>query len=503
MTIARMIVDMSFAIGEIDRRLFGTFVEHIGRCVYGGIFEPGHPTSDARGFRQDVLALTRELGVTLVRYPGGNFLSGYDWEDGVGPVERRLRRLDLAWFATEPNTFGTNEFVDWCRVAEVDPLLCVNLGTRGADDARRLVEYCNHPGGTELSDLRRQHGYAEPHNIRLWGLGNEQDGPWQIGEKTAYEYGRIAKETAKLMRWVDPKVEFSACGSSGREMPTFAGWEYEVLDQCYEQVDFLSLHQYFTNYDRNTAEFLGAADLMDRAIREIVAVCDAVGAKHRSSKKIMLSFDEYNVWWKARPTGKLKKVEGWPVGPAFNEEVYNFEDALVLGGAMIALLNNADRVKIACLAQLVNVIAPIMTEPSGRAWRQTIFHPFADVANLAKGFTLRQAVECETFTSKTLGELPYLLAGITRDRATRRIAIFALNRHLGEEMELSIELRGGLGALTLLNGRAMAGFDLSATNSAESELVRPAASSAGRVAGHTLHAILQPASWNVFVVTYA
>ena len=354
-----------------------------------------------------------------------------------------------------------------------------------------------------MSDLRRQHGYAEPHNIRLWGLGNEQDGPWQIGEKTAYEYGRIAKETAQLMRWVDPKVELSACGSSGREMPTFAGWEYEVLDQCYEQVDFLSLHQYFTNYDRNIAEFLGAADLMDRAIREIVAVCDAVGAKHRSSKKIMLSFDEYNVWWKARPTGKLKKVEGWPVGPAFNEEIYNFEDALVLGGAMIALLNNADRVKIACLAQLVNVIAPIMTEPSGRAWRQTIFHPFADVANLAKGFTLRQAVECETFTSKTLGELPYLLAGVTHDRATRRIAIFALNRHLGEEMELSIELRGGLGALTLLNGRAMAGFDLSATNSAESELVRPAASSAGRVAGHTLHAILQPASWNVFVVTYA
>ena len=203
MTVGRVTVDTSFTVGEIDRRLFGTFVEHIGRCVYGGIFEPGHPDADERGFRRDVLALTRELGVTLVRYPGGNFLSGYNWEDGVGTVERRPRRLDLAWFVTEPNNFGTNEFVDWCRAADVEPLLCVNLGTRGPDDARRLVEYCTHPGGTELAELRRRHGYAEPHGIKLWGLGNEQDGPWQIGEKTAYEYGRIAKETAKLMRWVD------------------------------------------------------------------------------------------------------------------------------------------------------------------------------------------------------------------------------------------------------------------------------------------------------------
>jgi len=350
MTVARVVVDTSFTVGEIDPRLFGSFVEHMGRCVYTGIFEPGHPDADERGFRKDVLALTRELGVTLVRYPGGNFLSGYNWEDGVGPVEKRPRRLELAWLATEPNTFGTNEFMEWCRAADVEPLFCVNLGTRGPDEARRLLEYCNHPAGTELSDLRHRHGYPQPHGIKLWGLGNEQDGPWQIGEKTAYEYGRIAKETAKLMRWVDPAIQLSACGSSGREMSTFAKWEYEVLDQCYEQVDFLSLHQYFTNYDNDTAEFLGAADLMDRYIREIVAVCDAVGAKHRSSKKIMLSFDEYNVWWKARPNGKLKKPDGWPVAPALNEEIYNFEDALVLGGAMIALLNNADRVKIACLS---------------------------------------------------------------------------------------------------------------------------------------------------------
>jgi alpha-L-arabinofuranosidase len=502
MTTARVIVDLDFAIGEIDPRLFGSFVEHIGRCVYTGIFEPGHPEADEHGFRRDVLELTRELGVTLVRYPGGNFLSGYNWEDGVGPRETRPKRLDLAWFATEPNSFGTNEFVDWCWLAGVVPFFCVNLGTRGPDDARRLLEYCNHAAGTELSELRRRHGYATPHGIELWGLGNEMDGPWQMGGKTAYEYGRLAKETAKLMRWVDPAVELAACGSSGREMPTFGAWEYEVLDQCYEQVDYLSLHQYFTNYDRDDAEFLAAPDLMDRYICEVVAVCDAVGTKHRSAKKIMLAFDEYNVWWKARPTGKLKKLERWPEAPAFNEEIYNFEDALVLGGALLALLNNADRVKIACLAQLVNVIAPIMTEPGGRAWRQTIFFPFADVANLARGVSLRQAVESEAFVSKTLGELSYLLSSMCHDAAARRVCVFALNRHLTEEMDLTVDLRGLPGRLRLTDGRTLAGFDLDAANSAGQEAVRPSAHPAARVERAELRALLQPASWNVFVLDY-
>lgn len=503
MIAASVIADVSFPIGEIDRRLFGTFVEHIGRCVYGGIYEPGHPEADSRGFRKDVIELTRELGVTVVRYPGGNFLSGYNWEDGVGPVEQRPRRLDLAWFATEPNTFGTNEFMDWCRAAGVEALFCVNLGTRGPDDARRLLEYCNHPGGTELSELRRQHGYAEPHGIKLWGLGNEQDGPWQIGEKTAYEYGRIAKETAKLMRWVDPNVELSACGSSGREMKTFGAWEYEVLDQCYEQVDYLSLHQYFTNWDGDSATFLGAADLMDRFIHEVTAICDAVGAKHRSAKKLMLSFDEYNVWWKARPNGKLKKSEGWPVAPAFNEETYTFEDALVLGGALMALVNNADRVKIACLAQLLNVIAPIMTEPGGKAWRQPIFFPFADVAKLARGVSLRQAVQSPTFESKALGPLNYLMTSTTYDAEARQVVVFALNRHLSESLDFTFELRGLPASLCLVEARSLAGHELAATNSAEAETVRPAALAGGTVDGATLAASLPAASWNVFVLEHA
>jgi alpha-L-arabinofuranosidase len=497
-----VVADVSYALGAIDRRLFGSFVEHIGRCVYGGIFEPGHPTADERGFRQDVVALTRELGVTVVRYPGGNFLSGYNWEDGVGPVEQRPVRLDLAWFATETNVFGTNEFIDWCRHADTEPMFCVNLGTRGPDDARRLLEYCNHPGGTELSELRKSHGYERPHDIKLWGLGNEQDGPWQIGEKTAYEYGRIAKETAKLMRWVDGSVQLSACGSSDRGMKTFGAWEYEVLDQCYDQVDYLSLHQYFTNWDGDSAEFMASPDLMDRFIREVAAICDAVGAKRRSDKKIMLSFDEYNVWWKARPNGKMPKLKDWPTAPAYNEEIYTFEDALVLGGAMIALLNNADRVKVACLAQLVNVIAPIMTEPGGPAWRQTIFFPFADAARFGRGETIRIVSDGPTFRSRHLGELPYVLTAVTHDADARTVAVFALNRHMSEAMDFAVDLRGVGAKLSLSETRVLAHDDLSAVNSARGEVVKPSTHVGGSVEGDKLTAALAPASWNVFALSY-
>ncbi len=497
---ARIVVDRDFEVGQIDRRLFGTFVEHIGRCVYGGIFEPGHPRADAQGFREDVLELTRELGVTVVRYPGGNFLSGYRWEDGVGPVDKRPRQLDLAWFATEPNTFGTNEFIDWCRKAKVEPMFCVNLGTRGPDEARQFIEYCNHPGGTVLSDLRKQHGYREPHGIKLWGLGNEQDGPWQIGEKSAPEYGGIARETAKLMRWLDPSVELSACGSSNAEMKTFGAWEYEVLEQCYDQVDMLSLHQYFAKTG-DSYDFQTAIDAMDRYIEQVVAICDAVGAKRRSGKKIMLSFDEYNVWYKARQTGMLDRPNGWPVGPAFNEEAYNHEDALVLGGAMIALLNHCDRVKVACLAQLVNVIAPIMTETGGDAWRQSIFYPFADASRVGHGRVLRQAVTVPTFSSKTSSTAPYLMSTVVASDDGRTLSVLALNRHLTEAMDLTFSMRGFEGRWSVKDATELVADSLMATNTAQKPArVAPRGLSRVSPRGDGITADLHPASWNMIVL---
>jgi alpha-N-arabinofuranosidase len=292
---AKVTIDRDFSIAETDPRLFGAFVEHLGRCVYGGIYEPGHPTADERGFRRDVLELVRELAPTIIRYPGGNFVSGYNWEDGVGPVENRPRRLDLAWMSTEPNTFGTNEFMDWCQAANVEPMMAVNLGTRGPDDARRLLEYCNFPGGTELSDLRRAHGWEKPHNVRFWCLGNEMDGPWQMETKTAWEYGRIAAEAAKLMKWIDPTIELAACGSSSRNMPTFGSWEDTVLEHSFDHVEYISLHTYLNNYADDTPAFLASPDLMDSFIEEVVAIADAVAARRRSPKRIMLSFDEWNV----------------------------------------------------------------------------------------------------------------------------------------------------------------------------------------------------------------
>ena len=493
-----VVVDRDFVLAPLDRRVFGTFVEHMGRCVYGGIFEPGHPAADAQGFRQDVLALTRELGATIVRYPGGNFLSGYNWEDGVGPRDRRPRRLDLAWGSTETNQFGTNEFITWCKTAGVEPMLAVNLGTRGPDEARHFIEYCNHPGGTEYSELRRSHGFDQPHGVRFWCLGNEMDGPWQICQKTAAEYGRVAQETGKVMRWVDPGVQLTACGSSNRSMPTYGHWEHDVLERCFDQVDFISLHQYFSNDADDIKTYFGVIEELDSFIREVAAIADAVAAKRRSPKRIMLSLDEWNVWYKAHAPEDLRKP-GWPTAPRLIEEVYNFEDALVVGGVLITLMNNSDRVKAACLAQLVNVIGAIMTEPGGPAWRQTIFHPFAQAARFGRGEVLRTRVQTDGYGTATHPRLDFLLSSIVHDPATGRATLFALNRSATDEMHLEVELRG-LGRRRLAVASQLHHADLKATNTRSApRTVEPTEQATARVGDDRLRATLQPLSWNVFV----
>ena len=500
---ARLALDRDFTIGDLDRRIFGAFVEHLGRCVYTGIYEPGHPCADAAGFRRDVLELTRELGTTIIRYPGGNFLSGYDWEDGVGPREQRPTRLDLAWHSTESNQFGTNEFVAWCRAAGVEPMLAVNLGTRGADEARRFLEYCNHPGGTTLSDLRRSHGCEQPHGVKAWCLGNEMDAPWQIGQKTADEYGRLARDTARLMRWISPNVQLTACGSSNRDLPTFGAWEYQVLEQCFDEVDFLSVHAYFENPHADTWEFLGNIDRMDLHIQEVAAIADAVAARRHSLKRIMLAVDEWNIWYKAR-AGEHARKPGWPQAPRLIEEVYNFEDALAAGGALCVLMNNADRVKTACLAQLVNAIGAIRTEPGGAAWRQTIFHPFSLAARHARGRVLRPAIASPARAGRLHPEMPYLVASATHDDATGRIAVFALNRHLSEEMELRVELRGMTGAHRIAETAELHHPDMAACNTQEApHAVAPRPHDHVQVEDDGLRARLRPGSWNVFVLDRA
>ena len=305
----KLIADKDYTIGEVSPRLFGSFIEHLGRAVYGGVYEPGHPTADDQGFRQDVLALVKELGVPIVRYPGGNFVSGYRWQDGTGPRSLRPRRQELAWNSIETNEVGIDEFQEWARRAGSEVMMAVNLGTGTAAEARDLVEYCNFPGGTALSDRRRANGFEKPFGIRTWCLGNEMDGPWQMGHRTAEEYGRIACEAAKLMKSTDPEIELIACGSSSSSMPTFGEWETTVLNNCYDQVDYLSLHSYYGNRSDNSAEFLACSKDMDQFITDVSAICDAVKATRHAKKTMYLSFDEWNVWFHSNEQDK--KVERW------------------------------------------------------------------------------------------------------------------------------------------------------------------------------------------------
>ena len=320
-----------------------------------------------------MLALVRELYIPMVRYPGGNFVSAYELEDGVGPRASRPRRLDYAWGVTETNEFGTNEFIDWCRAAHTSPMMAVNLGTRGLDAARQLVEYCNAPVGSKFGDLRHSHGYAAPHDVRTWCIGNEMDGPWQTGRKTAEEYGRLANETANALRQFDPALELIAGGSSGPGMPGFPDWDRVVLDHCYGHVDALSLHLYVReDGHKSLADYLACPAQMENQIHGVLAACDFVKAKHRQKKTMMLSFDELNVWDMAQGTTPFPR---WSSAPRQLEQIYTFADALVVGGLLLVLLRQSARIRYACLAQLVNVIAPILTNPCGAAWRQTIFFP--------------------------------------------------------------------------------------------------------------------------------
>ena len=495
---AKLTLHKEFSICQTDKRLFGSFVEHLGRAIYGGIYEPGHPEADDKGFRKDVIRLVRELDVPIVRYPGGNFVSGYNWEDGIGPVEKRPARRDLAWMTLEPNSIGVNEFAEWAKLANTEIMYAVNLGTRGPDEARNIVEYCNFPKGTYWSDLRRSHGAVQPHNIKLWCLGNEMDGPWQICGRTAAEYGRVAAETAKLMKWADPSIELVACGSSHARMPTFASWEAEVLDHTWDHVDYLSLHTYFGNAENDTPNFLGRSLEMDSFIKSVSGICDYIKAKKQSKKQVFLSFDEWNVWFHS--LDEDKKIEKWTMAPHLLEDVYTMEDALVAGCMLITLLKNADRVKIACLAQLVNVIAPIMTEKGGPAWRQTIFYPSLHASAYGRGTVLLGPMDSEKYDSKEYCGIPYLETVTVHNEEKDELTIFAVNRHLTENMDLAVNLHD-LGNLKLIEHITLNNKDLKAVNSPGDENVKPiilAGAKIDNTAGKSrLEARLPPASWNV------
>ncbi len=496
---AHISIDTNDIISPIDDRLYGSFIEHMGRAVYTGIYEPGHPTANADGFRQDVLDLIRPLNIPLIRYPGGNFVSGYNWEDGVGPKSERPTRPELAWLAVETNHVGTNEFMDFLKMAGTKPMLAVNLGTRGPQDAVNLLEYCNFPGGTHYSDMRIAHGYPEPHDVKLWCLGNEMDGPWQICAKTADEYGRIACETAKMMKWLDPDIKLVVCGSSFREMPTFGDWERTVLRHTFEHVDYLSLHTYYTNTEGDIPSFLASNVKMNRFIKEVGAICEEIKSEKNSQKDIHLSFDEWNIWYHFRKD--CETPPKWITARPIEEEKYDFADALLVGSMLTTLINNADTVKIACLAQLVNTIAPIMTEPGGRVWAQTIYYPFLYTSQYGRGTALRADVAAPKYDCAAGEDIPYVDCAAVLSKDASSLSLFLVNKHLDRDIDCSVSLSGITGAASA-EWFTLGGCAPDAVNTADSSPVFSKRLNNAHMTPQGLMLRLPKASWNLVLLHF-
>ena len=487
----KVIISKDFKIGEVDKNLFSSFVEHLGRAVYTGIYEPGHSCADEQGFRKDVIDLVRDLNVSLVRYPGGNFLSGYNWKDGIGPKEKRPRRLDRAWHTIESNQVGIDEFYDWSKKSGTEIMGAVNMGTGTPQDAGDLVEYCNFESGTYWSDLRRKNGHDKPYGIKTWCIGNEMDGPWQICHLTADDYGKKARETIKIMKWTDESIKTVVCGSASTSMPTYPEWDRIVLEHTYDLADYISIHRYFENFG-NDDEFLASFYDMDQFIKTCTATCDYVKALKRSNKTINLSFDEWNIWYQQK-----MQPHPWMEAPRILEDHYSLLDALAFSGMAITLLNHADRVKVACLAQLVNVIAPIFTEPGKGAYKQSIYFPFKDISVFGRGTSLQPVVTTSKKIVEKYGEVPSVIFASVLSEDEKELSLFALNTSKTECSSTNIDL-SGVGKTQMFYRTELCGSDLNATNSLENpKAVEPKTAPLVQGEGSIYNVELKPASWNV------
>ncbi|MGQ9673985.1 MAG: alpha-N-arabinofuranosidase [Candidatus Aminicenantales bacterium] len=454
--VVKIKIDLDRTIGEIDPRIYGNFIEHLGRCIYGGIYDPASPRADEDGFRKDVVEATQRLKVTILRWPGGNFASGYHWEDGIGPKETRPKRIDLAWGAIEPNLIGTDEYIRFCRKVGAEPYICINLGTGTWDEAKYWVEYCNRESGTHYADLRRKNGAEKPHQVTYWALGNEMDGSWQMGHRSAEDYGKFALEAAKLMKWVDPKIKLVACGSS-HFGSNWVDWNRIVLSYLVDYADYIALHTYLGNRRNNYYHFLAQTTDVDARIKVTEGLIREALLKSKRKEPIYIAFDEWNVWYRAGVRERL-------------EETYNLEDALVVALFLNTFVRNADIVKIANLAQLVNVIAPIRADEKG-LWLQTIYHPLYLFANNCFGKSLDVFVESETYDAGDYKNIPYLDVSATYQAEKKELILNVVNRHKDKDLEAEV-----LGQERQFSGMAIIeevnGPDIKAENSLTEQRVK-------------------------------
>ena len=426
---AKIKIDIERATGEIDSLLYGNFTEHLGRCIYGGIYDPSSSHADQYGFRKDVMEASKQLGVSILRWPGGNFVSGYHWEDGIGPISARPKRKELAWGVVEPNTVGTDEFLQYAERLGTQPYIPVNLGTGTLDEARNWVEYCNSDTGTYYANLRAKNGHVKPYKVKYWGLGNEMDGSWQMGAKTADDYGKYALEAAKLMKWVDPAIKLTVCGLS-----YWAGntpeWNRTVLNYVKDHADYISLHFYYGDRTNNYLEYMASMKEPENEIKQTEAIINEVRFKNRIEKPIYIAFDEYNVWYR---TGVEEKLE----------EKYDLQDALAVATFLNSLIRNAHIVKMANIAQLVNVIAPMMIT-NDKLWKQTTYYPLQLFAANCYGSAVNSFVQSDTFNTAKYKGVPYLDVSTAYNVKNQKVVVNVVNRHPSKAIETTIENQFGM-----------------------------------------------------------
>ncbi|SFD06193.1 alpha-L-arabinofuranosidase C-terminal domain-containing protein [Butyrivibrio sp. YAB3001] len=525
---AKITVHPSYTIGEISERLFSAFLEPIGTMVNGTMYNPKHPTADEQGFRKDFIDALKATRLPAVRLPGGNFVSAWQWKNSIGPAENRRACLDPAWHQYYTNQVGHDEYLQWAAKVGTEPLYTVNMGTGTIQDAMDLVEYTNHIGGTYWSDLRRSYGHEEPYNVKMWYLGNEMDGPWQLGawDKNPEGYGHKVLETSKAIKWIDEKIETAVCGSSAPFMEGFPAWDEAVLDKCYDVVDYVSVHHYHSAAPGNIKGLLGGSLYYEDFINTEIAMIDYVASKHRSPKKVNISFDEYEAM--VRPLQQLHPGYGrynmarnhYHFDPSRNyirHDPDNMPERQFPGGDMLpalsmasiqlALLRHADRVKIGCMTGGLNALA---ASNHDHVWKNASHHVYSSLLAYAKGISLDTKVECETYdmpgyaiedTSQYTGKegVNYIDSASAWDQNNNRLTIFVINRNEDSEYPLTIDLMGFDGYNPAIAYK-MHTDDLEIKNSFDNEdALIPMKEDNYTFENGIFKVYVKPLSWNVYV----